>query len=157
MTVYACGLDMLKDPVVCDYRVLKLIEDSIPLCLQIPRAKKHVSLIVKKNRVLAVGTNNFKGHPIAAGLGYRFCEQHSELNALLKCDAREGISLINIRFNSQKLMRMSRPCSRCLPWCSAIFENIFYTCPDGVVRMLRKNSVLDTPTPGLLRQLKAFP
>ena len=139
--VYSCGLDMLKDSIVQTPWVHKYIEDFMPLCLEIPRAKKHVSLILHKNRVLAVGTNHFKGHPIASSLGYRFSEQHSELNALLKCKKRKNLVLVNLRFNSQKLMRMSRPCAKCLPWCCALFDEIYYTSPDGVVRLLDKSPI----------------
>ena len=149
--IYSCGLDMLKDSIVQDSKILKLIEDAVPMCLKIPRAKKHVSLILHKNRVLATGTNNFKGHPIASSLGYRFSEQHSELNALLKCEKKKNLVLVNLRFNSQKLMRMSRPCSKCLPWCCAIFEDIYYTCPDGYVRLLDKNTVIDYSVPAFIR------
>jgi hypothetical protein len=152
-TVYSCGLDMLKDPVVADSKILKLIEATMPMCLNIPRAKKHVSLILHKNRILATGTNNFKGHPIASSLGYRFAEQHSELNALLKCEKRKDLVLVNLRFNSQRLMRMSRPCSKCLPWCCAIFEDIYYTCPDGKVRLLNKSSIIDSYIPAFIRNL----
>lgn len=153
--VYSCGLDMLKDPIVHSSWVHKHIEDFMPLCLEIPRAKKHVSLILYKNRILAVGTNNFKGHPMAASLGYRFSEQHSELNALLKCEKRKDLVLINLRFNSQKLMRMSRPCAKCLPWCCALFNEIYYTSPEGVVRLLDKSPVLKgvSNPPAFIRHL----
>jgi hypothetical protein len=146
---------MLKDSIVEMPWVHKYVKDYMPFCLQIPRAKKHVSLILYKNRVLAVGTNNFKGHPIASSLGYRFAEQHSELNALLKCEKRRNLTLVNLRFNAQKEMRMSRPCAKCLPWCCAIFDEIYYTCPDGVVRMLDKAPIInsDMPMPAFIRNL----
>jgi deoxycytidylate deaminase len=134
--------NMLEDTIIEDSKVLKFIESAKPICLQIPRAKKHVSLIVRKGKVLATGTNNFKGHPAAASLGYRFSEMHSELNAFLKCSEKSRLTLINLRFNAQEEMRMSRPCALCLPWCAAIFEEIYYTCPDGHVRRLDKSSTM---------------
>jgi len=136
------GSDMLEDAIVEESKILRFIEIAKPICLNIPRTKKHVSLIVQKSRILAVGTNTFKGHPIACSMGYRFSEQHSELNAFLKCSERHKLMLINARFNAQGLMRMSRPCGLCLPWCAAIFDKIIYTCPDGVVRLLDKSKVI---------------
>jgi len=135
------GPDMLQDKIIQDPKILKFIESSKSFCLEIPRTKKHVSLIVRKGRVLSVGTNNFKGHPLASSIGYRFSEQHSELNAYLKCSEKSRLILINLRFNAQGLTRMARPCPLCLPWCAAIFEKIYYTCPDEHVRLLDKSFV----------------
>lgn len=131
--------NMELDPVCRDPKIHRFIEQAIPVCLDIPRTKKHVSLIVRKGRVLAIGTNAFKGHPIASKIGYRFGEQHSELNAFLKCSQRDRLTLINVRFNKDQQMRMARPCALCLPWCSGIFEEIYYTCPDGFIRKLDSN------------------
>jgi hypothetical protein len=128
--------DMNLDSVCRDPKVYRFIKQAIPICLDIPRTKKHVSLIVRKGRLLAVGTNVFKGHPIASKIGYRFGEQHSELNAFLKCSQIDRLILINVRFNKDQQMRMARPCALCMPWCSALFEEIYYTCPDGIVRRL---------------------
>jgi len=128
--------DMELDPICRDLKIRRFVEQALPACLEIPRTKKHVSLIVRKGRVLAVGTNAFKGHPIASRIGYRFGEQHSELNAFLKCAKKNKLTLINVRFNKNQQMRMARPCALCLPWCSGIFEEIYYTCPDSTIRKL---------------------
>lgn len=132
--------NMELDPISQDPKVQKFVDMALPWCLDIPRTKKHVSLILRKGRLLAVGTNAFKGHPIASKIGYRFGEQHSELNAFLKCSEKDRLTLINVRFNKEGHMRMARPCSLCLPWCSALFDNIYYTCPDGFVRKLDVDS-----------------
>lgn len=131
--------DMELDSICWDPKIHKFVEQSLPACLGIPRTKKHVSLIIRKGRLLAMGTNAFKGHPMASKLGYRFGEQHSELNAFLKCSHKDKLTLINIRFNKNEQMRMARPCALCLPWCSALFDEIYYTCPDGYVRQLDSN------------------
>ncbi len=128
--------EMLSDPVVRDCRLDRFLNMAKPLCLDIPRSKKHVSLIIRKGRLMAVGTNIFKGHPLAKTLGYRFEEQHSELNALLKCQEKDKLILLNARFNKNLEMRMARPCPLCLPWCVGVFQEIYYTCPDGKVRLL---------------------
>jgi len=134
-------LDIESDLVIKNPKLDKLVEYARPICLNIPRTKKHVSLIVRRGKVLAVGTNAFKGHPLATKIGYRFGEQHSELNALIKCSQRRKITLINVRFNKNNQMRMARPCPLCLPWCVNLFDEIYYTCPDGFVRQLDNNGL----------------
>lgn len=110
----------------------KLITFAYEKCMKIPRRKKHCSIIMHKNKILAVGINRFKTHPLAVKHGYLFGEVHSELDAFLKCDRRDGLELWNFRFNSFGQMRMSRPCPKCLPWCGKIFDRICYTMEDGI-------------------------
>lgn len=110
----------------------KLIDFAHAKCIEIPRRKKHCSVIIHKNRILAVGINRFKTHPLAVKHGYLFGEVHSELDAFLKCDRKEGLELWNFRFNSLGQMRISRPCPKCLPWCVKVFDRICYTMNDGI-------------------------
>jgi hypothetical protein len=56
-----------------------LLNFAYPLCLEIPRQKKHVSLVIVKNRIISIGRNYFKTHPKAHKLGYLYNEMHSEL------------------------------------------------------------------------------
>lgn len=105
----------------------KLIEFAHAKCLEIPRRKKHCSIIIHKNRIISFGVNRFKTHPLAVKHGYLFGEVHSELDAFLKCDRKEGLELWNFRFNTLGQMGMSRPCPKCLPWCLNVFDRIVYT------------------------------
>lgn len=114
----------------------KYIDMAIPISLSIQRPKKHVSIIVRKNEVVSVGTNNFRTHPMAKKLGYRFEEVHSELDALLRYKGpKDNLKLLNFRFNRFKDMRMSKPCCKCLPWCVALFDEIWYTTNDGLTNL----------------------
>ena len=116
-------------------KMLKLVETAKPVCMNIPRQKRHCSLIVCKNEILSIGTNHFKTHPKAKRLGYRYDEMHSELDALLKAPHRKNLHLYNFRFNRFGEMRISRPCRLCMPWCMAIFDRIFFTTPNGMERI----------------------
>ena len=119
-------------------KISKFIDVARPISLQIERQKKHVSLVVRKGIVESVGTNQFKTHPLAKKYGYRYDEVHSELDALLKYKgSKDGLTLVNFRFNSDGEMRMSKPCCLCLPWCTAVFDNIFYTTNDGIIHLPR--------------------
>ena len=121
-------------------RLQRLLEYAYPLCLSIKRQKKHISIILRKGRIVSIGCNRFKTHPVAKEKGYMFEEMHSELDAFLKLDAPErDLVLFNVRFNSLGQMRMARPCERCMPWCYGAFSEIWYTTNEGV--MLHGNTL----------------
>ena len=123
-------------------RIKKLTNIALPTALSIPRPKKHVSIIVRKNEVVAVGTNNFRTHPKAKELGYRFDEVHSELDAFLRYKGpKDNLKLINYRFNRFGTMRISKPCCNCLPWCLALFDDIWYSTNTGIVNLKETNNV----------------
>lgn len=122
-------------------KVRKYIDMAYPICLDIERQKKHVSIILHKKRVVGVGTNSFGStHPKAKQIGYPYDEMHSELDALLRVDKgllkkRPKLDLINVRFNRFGELRMSRPCHMCMPWCQALFRTIWYTTDEGVFKL----------------------
>ena len=117
-------------------KIHKLTGIALPVSLEIPRPKKHVSLIVRKNEIVSVGTNNFRTHPLAKKYGYRFDEVHSELDALLRYKGpKDNLVLVNYRFNRFGDMRMSKPCCFCLPWCSAVFDEMWYSTNEGMVNL----------------------
>ena len=60
----------------------KLVEVVLPIATEIARPKKHVSLILRKKKIVSIGTNTTRTHPQAKKLGYRFGEVHSELDAV---------------------------------------------------------------------------
>ena len=114
-------------------KIKKLTDVAMPISLEISRPKKHVSIIVRKNEIVAVGTNNFRTHPMAKKYGYYFDEVHSELDALLRYRGpKDNLKLFNFRFNRFGDMRMSKPCCKCLLWCEAIFDDIWYTTNMGI-------------------------
>lgn len=110
----------------------KLIDFAYAKCLEIPRRKKHCSVILHKRKIVAVGINRYKTHPLAVKHGYLFGEVHSELDALLKCDKREDLELWNFRFNRFGQMRISRPCPKCILWCTKVFDRIYFTTETGM-------------------------
>lgn len=115
-----------------------LLKLAYPICLEIPRQKKHVSLILHKNRVISFGTNSFKTHPKAKEIGYHYEEMHSELEAYQRVPyklKKKKLILVNVRVNRFTQLRMSRPCELCLPWCKEIFHEIFYTNDQGLIRL----------------------
>jgi hypothetical protein len=116
----------------------KILNIAYPICLKIPRQKKHVSLILYKKQIISVGTNSFKTHPAAKQIGYRFEELHSELDAYTKVPKElrtKSLTLVNVRFNKYRQLRMAKPCSLCLDWCSEIFTDIWFTTNEGLYKL----------------------
>lgn len=101
------------------------------------RNHNHVSLILRDNRLVGMGINKRKTHPLAMKYGYRSCELHSELDALLKVPKhlRNNMILLNFRFGPKGDMKLSKPCRLCLPWCMNTFKEIYYSVPDGLVQL----------------------
>ena len=123
-------------------RIEKLTNIALPVSLEIPRPKKHVSIIIRKNEIVSIGTNNFRTHPKAKKYGYFFDEVHSELDALLRYRGpKDNLKLVNFRFNRFGNMRMSKPCCKCLPWCIALFDNIWYSTNIGMVNLKETKNV----------------
>ena len=117
-------------------RIQKFVDIGKEHCLEIERSKKHCSLIIHKNKIVSVGVNGIgKTHPRAKQIGYRYDEVHSELDAVLKCTHRKNLTLLNLRFNRFGEMRIARPCRLCMPWCKMYFDSIYYTMPEGIVRL----------------------
>jgi hypothetical protein len=114
----------------------KLAKIALPYALNSDRTKRHVSLILVRNKVISIGTNQLKSHPQAKKIGYRYDEVHSELDALLRCKERQNLQLVNFRFNRFAATRLSRPCDLCTPWCKLIFDKIYYTTPTGFERLV---------------------
>ena len=123
-----------------NYKLDRFINVALPVAKNLERKKKHVSLIVRKNQIVSIGTNEFKTHPMAKQYGYRYDEVHSELDALIRYKGpKDNLKLYNFRFNRFGDMRNSSPCSKCLPWCVSIFDEIWYTTNEGINFLNKEN------------------
>ena len=106
-----------------------------PLSMAMERQKKHISLIIYKRKIIAVGQNVFKTHPDTFRLGYRGSDMHSELDAYRKMPKSlrgEKLTLLNFRFNRFGDFRNSKPCPVCAKWCDEVFHKIYYTDDTGI-------------------------
>ena len=109
-----------------------------PLSMAMDRQKKHISLVIHKRKIIAVGQNIFKTHPDTFRLGYRCAEMHSELDAWRKIPKNmrgEKLILLNFRFNRFGNFRNSKPCPVCAKWCEEAFHKIYYTNDDGIQQL----------------------
>ena len=114
----------------------KIISLASKMTSDVFRDRIHISLIVEKNEVLAVGTNNWKTHPKTIELGYAYPWLHSELDAFRKLKGYQGkMDLINLRFSKTGKLGMAKPCKYCLPWCEQVFNRIIYSNEQGTINI----------------------
>jgi len=109
-----------------------------PISMAMERQKKHISIILYKKEIVAIGQNEYKTHPQSVKLGYRYPEMHSELDAFRKIPRSyrdKKLVLLNFRFNRFGVYRNAKPCPICHKWCADIFHDIFYTSDDGILKL----------------------
>lgn len=98
---------------------------------------RHVTFIVMKNKVMAVGYNkSFKSHPLAKKYGHRFNSIHSELDSILNCEfppfMLRHMTMINLRINRNGRLAMSKPCSNCRRLIADFrLAEVYYTNREG--------------------------
>jgi len=121
----------------------KIVEMSCGLIHEIDSDSKHVSFIVRKNRIVSFGINkSLKTHPIANKLNCRFGTIHSELSAILRAKRSSDFSnatLVNVRLSSSTIktgipvFRNSKPCPSCIKLILANPEikEVIYTTDKG--------------------------
>jgi len=120
-------------------RFKRIIQISYELSEKIGRKKrnKHFSFILSKNKILAIGINNSKTHPL--NLKYNYVNRkknkisemigtHSEMNAVLKLKKScEGLVMVNTRINKKNELAYSKPCNGCLDLIKKLkFDQVFY-------------------------------
>lgn len=124
----------------------KIKEISLALAPKHPSDQRcrHFSFIINKKKIISIGFNNPKTHPL--NLKHNFVNKydhcirqvvgtHSELNALLKLGYRDDYSdlvLINTRVNRRNEIDFSMPCNGCKSMLEGMnFKKVFYTSRDG--------------------------
>jgi deoxycytidylate deaminase len=94
---------------------------------------KHYSFIVRCNTVYSIGWNQpYKTHPLAKRFGYKFHCIHSELHSILKFNEPVvklcKYTLVNVRLNKDRVVRLSKPCEVCQRLLVAFpFSEVWYS------------------------------
>lgn len=122
-------------------KLKKLKEISLAMAPKHPTDQRcrHFSFVMHKNRIIAVGVNSPKTHPI--NLRHNFVNKrnipihdlvgtHSELNAVIKLGINEcdGLVMVNTRVNRRNEIDFSMPCCGCKSFLKTLnFKQILYT------------------------------
>jgi len=104
---------------------------------------RHFSLVFERSRLVSVGVNSMKTHPLNLKFNYvnnqmerigSIVGTHSEMSAVLKLgsDACRGLTMVNTRINRNDDLDYSFPCNGCLDMLEKIgFKDVFYTTKHG--------------------------
>lgn len=109
---------------------------------------RHFSFILYKKRIVSIGINNQKTHPlnlknrkISVRTGEDFSDQKhicSEFSAIFKLKKMTNINtkkctLVNLRYDRNKKLALARPCMSCISLLKYHeFKTIVYTNNNGV-------------------------
>ena len=118
----------------------KVVEVSHALLNEHPSLHRcrHFSFIVSGNRILKIGFNRSKTHPI--NLKYNYVNKrgeymgdqvgiHSEMDAVIKFGESNcaGLTMINTRIDRNGKLAMSKPCRGCMHMLSHLnFNSVYY-------------------------------
>ena len=104
---------------------------------------RHFSFILDRNRIISIGLNSPKTHPL--NLKYNYVNKnnekisnivgtHSELSAVIKLGEEDcsGLTLVNTRINRNEELDFSSPCSGCLDMIKQLnFKNVYFSNAQG--------------------------
>ena len=110
---------------------------------------RHFSFILNRNRIISIGMNSIKTHPM--NLKYNYVNKnkekisdivgtHSELNAVIKLGEEDcsKLTLVNTRINRNNILDHSAPCHGCSDMINQLnFKNVYYT--DGRANFVKYN------------------
>jgi deoxycytidylate deaminase len=104
---------------------------------------RHFSFILDRNRIISIGMNSTKTHPL--NLKYNYVNKdnksisdivgtHAELNAVIRLGEEDcsRLTLINSRINRNNMLDYSAPCSGCSDMIKQLnFKNVYFSNAQG--------------------------
>jgi len=104
---------------------------------------RHFSFILDRNRIISIGMNSTKTHPL--NLKYNYVNKdnksisdivgtHAELNAVIRLGEEDcsRLTLINTRINRNNMLDYSAPCSGCSDMIKQLnFKNVYFSNVQG--------------------------
>jgi deoxycytidylate deaminase len=104
---------------------------------------RHFSFILDRNRIISIGMNSTKTHPL--NLKYNYVNKdnksisdivgtHAELNAVIRLGEEDcsRLTLINTRINRNNVLDYSAPCSGCSDMIKQLnFKNVYFSNVQG--------------------------
>lgn len=98
---------------------------------------RHFSFILKKNRILSIGFNQYKKtHPITRHFNFPEYQTglHSEIAAILKYKLTDctGLTIVNTRVNNNNEIDDAAPCKYCASTIKKLkFKKVIYSNKNG--------------------------
>lgn len=100
---------------------------------------KHFSFIFDRSKLVSVGLNSYKTHPLNLKYNYINKDQdkissivgtHSEMSAVIKLGEKscQGLTIVNTRINRKNELDYCFPCSGCLDMIKKLgFKSVIFT------------------------------
>jgi len=128
----------------------RVIELSFALAGKYPYNKRcrHFSFIFERNRLISIGVNNPKTHPLNLKYNYVGKKQgkindvvgtHSEMSAVIKTGQEncKGLTIVNTRVNRNNQLDYSYPCNGCWDMIKTLgFKKLLYTTKEQKFEIL---------------------
>jgi deoxycytidylate deaminase len=104
---------------------------------------RHFSFILDRNRIISIGLNSPKTHPL--NLKYNYVNKnnekisnivgtHSELSAVIRLGEEDcsKLTLVNTRINRNNMLDFSAPCNGCCDMIQQLnFKNVYFSNVQG--------------------------
>ncbi len=116
-------------------KLIQLAHEKVKECVK--QKSMHVSVIVRRNRILSIGLNSMhRSHPLAYKFNYHSARIHSEIASLIhfRYDSEylRKCSMWNIRIDKWNQVKLSKPCSQCIIVLNLYgLKEVFYTGDQG--------------------------
>jgi len=135
------GITSRDDTISQGFRIMtsrykKFVKIGLDLAIAAHRDKdcyyQLCALIVKKRRVISVGYNNPKTHPMALT---KMQQLHAEMDAIVGCtrESLRGAEMIVVRARRDKQTGKAKPCAACETLIRSVgLKRVYYTidCPN---------------------------
>lgn len=114
-TRYRRKLWLLKEQVAISKRDQAYLSVASYLASQSKCRMKHGAVVVRGGRVLGVGVNKERNHPMIVSTNHikDHCSVHAEIDAIRKARDVSGATVYVARVNKRGQSRDSKPCSNC--------------------------------------------
>ena len=114
----------------------RFIEISKALYKPSPLRTFHTTFIIENKRIVSIGINNIKTHPLSLKYAYRDDQRsiHSELSAILKLGYEDcsDLTFVNVRLTKDLTVANSKPCQGCIDMLKQVgFKKLFYTANEN--------------------------
>lgn len=121
-------------------RIVNMMEMAWDLALQSNEDCRHGCVIAKRSKVLGVGWNKGKTHPVAAATHTQCI--HAEMAAIIGVNKEDLIGadlfVIRVKRSSGEPLGMSRPCKHCAKLIQAAqIKRVYFSTENGQVEMIK--------------------
>ena len=110
---------------------------GIDICDSIDRRTRHFAFILNKNKILAIGKNSQKTHPILQNNKYGYgswSKLHAETSAVIKSGEvdHSNNKLLTFRFDKSNNINIGKPCKYCQRLLKdSNFKEVIYSTNNG--------------------------